>query len=146
MGINLIKMAMKTMNSERSQLYYTCVFLQVSFQAISQSVMARTGSSRCWLDAQTLEMLLNELGRCRQNASPFREIHSLLDQATYHCGLLMTQCPGALDRHLCRHHLEAVSAPLGQAARLLAASSPPHSPDSLQKASPTRRFRDWFGR
>ncbi|OLO03831.1 hypothetical protein BTW07_12695 [Salinicola socius] len=130
------------MSSERSQLYYTCVFLQVSFQAITHSVLANTEqTSRCWLDARTLEMLLDELKRCRQNASPFREVHSSLDQATYHCGLLMAQCPGALDRHLCRHHLEAISAPLGQAVRSLATASA----QSNRTSSSARGFRHWFG-
>ncbi|KAA0020916.1 hypothetical protein F0A16_03835 [Salinicola corii] len=127
------------MTSERSQLYYTCVFLQVSFQAIESSVMARSDErSRCWLDAQTLQMLLGELQRCRRSASPFKPVHAPLEEAIYHCGLLMAQCPGALDQRLCRHHLQAIGAPLGQAARHLSVThqTPPSSP----------RFRTWFGR
>ncbi|WP_110710568.1 hypothetical protein [Salinicola sp. CR57] len=130
------------MTAERSQLYYTCVFLQVSFQAIESSIMARhEESSRCWLDAQTLQMLLGELQRCRLNASPFKPVHAPLEEAIYHCGLLMAQCPGALDQRLCRHHLQAIAAPLGQAAQHLSVSSSPQQP-----ATSSSRFRTWFGR
>lgn len=137
-------MAMTTMMTERSQLYYTCVFLQVSFRAIGNSITAADDETRrCWLDAQTLQLLLGELQRCRQQASPFRDLHSPLDQAIYHCGLLMAQCPGALDQRLCRHHLDAICLPLGQAIDQLAGK-----PTLATKPSPKadRRFRHWFGR
>ncbi len=132
------------MITERSQLYYTCVFLQVSFRAIENSVTAAADETRrCWLDAQTLQMLLGELKRCRQNAMPFRDIHIPLDQAIYHCGLLMAKCPGALDQRLCRHHLEAIIAPLEQAISHLAGK--PKVPTS-QATVADRGLRHWFGR
>lgn len=119
---------------ERSQLYYTCVFLHVSFQAIRHSVedTSRSDDTPCWLDAQLLKMLLGELQRCRQNATPFREVCQALDTSIYHCGLLMAQCPAAVNRRLCRHHLDAIMAPLKEATASLPS---------------TRRWwlRDWFG-
>lgn len=138
------KVTMQAMNSERSRLYYTCVFLQVSFRAIENSVTAEADETRrCWLDAQTLQMLLGELTRCRQSAAPFHEIHSPLDQAVYHCGLLMAQCPGALDQRLCKHHLDAINAPLAQAIGLLSGTATKRSEPA---ARPGRRLGAWLKR
>lgn len=132
------------MNSERSRLYYTCVFLQVSFRAIGNSVAAEADATkRCWLDAQTLQMLLGELTRCRQEAAPFREVRAPLDQAIYHCGLLMAQCPGALDQRLCQHHLDAISGPLVQAIGLLSGTA---SKKADHVTGPGRRLGAWLKR
>ncbi|MBA2778575.1 hypothetical protein [Billgrantia kenyensis] len=133
------------MNAERSQLYYSCVFLHVSFQAIQHKVaMSRTrDDTPCWLDAQMLRMLLSELKRCRWEASPYKEASRALDTAVYHCGLLMAQCPAGLNRQLCQHHLDAIMTPLkeasaqlsGKAARTLAGKGP----------APAQRLRSWLG-
>ncbi|WP_048308075.1 hypothetical protein [Halomonas sp. PR-M31] len=109
------------MTSERSQIHYTCIFLYVSFQAIQEAVekSCRGEDTPCWLDARTLRMLLGELQQCRQNASPFPIVCESLDTAIYHCGLLMAQCPAAVNRRLCGHHLEAIILPLKAAAAQL---------------------------
>ncbi len=130
------------MSSERTQLYYTCLFLGVSFQAIQQSVSntPRREDSPCWLDAQMISMLHSELQRCRRQAAPFKPIHQGLDSAIYHCGLLMAQCPAALNRKLCQHHLDAILAPLQAVIAELAgkASHPAAAP-----GKPPRRWRWW---
>ncbi|WP_240936138.1 hypothetical protein [Billgrantia bachuensis] len=90
-----------------------------------------------------LRMLLSELQRCRWEAAPFKEACQLLDTATYHCGLLMAQCPAALDRQLCQHHLEAIMAPLKQATVQLSGSAKRTS--ASHSASPARRLRSWLG-
>ncbi|MFQ3786978.1 hypothetical protein [Halomonas sp. A29] len=133
------------MSTERSQLYYTCVFLYVSFQAIQNSVatLTKRDGTPCWLDAQMLRMLLSELQRCRGEAAPFKEVCQLLDTATYHCGLLMAQCPAALDRQLCQHHLEAIMAPLKEATAQLSGSTNRSSASCA--ASPAQRLRSWLG-
>ncbi|MGR4068815.1 hypothetical protein OCT51_08430 [Halomonas sp. LR3S48] len=133
------------MNAERSQLYYTCIFLHVSFQAIQNSVATspKRDDTPCWLDAQMLRMLLNELQRCRWEAAPFKEVYQPLDTAIYHCGLLMAQCPAALDRQLCQHHLEAITAPLREATLQLSGSASRASAN--REASPTQRLRNWLG-
>ncbi|WP_110650336.1 hypothetical protein [Salinicola peritrichatus] len=132
------------MTSERSQLYYTCVFLHVSFQAVQNSIptVSPTATSPCWLDARMLKMLLRELKRCRQVASPFADVHAALDTATYHCGLLMAQCPGALDCQLCHYHLEAIILPLREAVARLSG----HEPATAPPSSAGRRLRNWFRR
>jgi len=55
------------MTTERSQLYYTCIFLHVSFQAVHNAVASKPkgDDTPCWLDAQMLRMLYDELQRCR---------------------------------------------------------------------------------
>ncbi|WP_110685290.1 hypothetical protein [Salinicola aestuarinus] len=128
------------MTSERAQLHYTCVFLQVSFQAVKKSLPQgdATDTTPCWLDAEMLRMLLRELKNSREAAAPFPEVRAALDVATYHCGLLMAQCPGALDQALCRYHLDAVIAPLQQSVHGLCGS------DATRQASPRRRLRDWL--
>ncbi|MCG6657871.1 hypothetical protein HOP52_08895 [Halomonas campisalis] len=133
------------MNTERSQLYYTCVFLHVSFQAIQNSVATspRRDDTPCWLDAQTLRMLLSELQRCRQEAAPFNEVCQALDTAIYHCGLLMAQCPAALNRQLCQHHLEAIMAPLKEATSQLSGTA--NRASARRASSPSQRLRGWLG-
>ncbi|MFG6160219.1 hypothetical protein ACGTNG_15570 [Halomonas sp. 1390] len=133
------------MNAERSQLYYACVFLHVSFQAIQHSVAcsSRRDDTPCWLDAQTMSLLLRELQRCRRQAGPFKEVYPSLDTAFYHCGLLMALCPGALNRPLCQHHLEAIIAPLKEATAQLSGKVDP-APGS-RAPSPGQRLRRWLG-
>ncbi|QFU01995.1 hypothetical protein FIU83_10120 [Halomonas sp. THAF5a] len=133
------------MNAERSQLYYACVFLQVSFQAIQHSVTCSTrqDDTPCWLDAQTMSLLLGELQRCRRQAGPMKDVAPCLDTAFYHCGLLMAQCPGALNRPLCQHHLEAIIAPLKQAATRLSGKAKPAA--EHRATSTGERLRRWLG-
>ena len=133
------------MNAERSQLHYACVFLHVSFQAIQRSVACSSSrdDTPCWLDAQTMSLLLGELQRCRRQAGPFKDVYPCLDTAFYHCGLLMAQCPGALNRPLCQHHLEAIIAPLKEAAATLSGKAPPAA--ARRATSPGQRLRSWLG-
>lgn len=134
------------MNTERSQLYYTCVFLHVSFQAIQNSVATspQRDDTPCWLDAHMLRMLLSELQRCRQEAAPFKGVIQALDSAIYHCGLLMAQCPAALNRQLCQHHLEAIISPLKEATAEL--SGPSNRPSDAYSLSAGQRLRSWLKR
>lgn len=132
------------MTAERSQLYYTCVFLHVSFQAIQRSVTNsdKKDDTPCWLDATLLRMLSGELQRCRQEAAPFPEVRQALDTAIYHCGLLMAQCPAAVNRRLCQHHLEAIMSPLRLASDRLSGKA------DRASASPSTAgqwLRSWLG-
>ncbi|WP_110668459.1 hypothetical protein [Salinicola halophilus] len=128
------------MTAERAQLHYTCVFLQVSFQAVKKSLPEgdAKNATPCWLDAEMLKMLLRELKHSREAAAPFPDVRTALDRATYHCGLLMAQCPGALDQALCRHHLDAIIAPLHQSVSWLCGN------DAQIHSTPRRRLRDWL--
>lgn len=111
------------MNAERSQLYYTCIFLHVSFQAIQHSMAGKASDSLpCWLDSSLITMLSRELQKCRAEASPYPEVSEALDTAIYHCGLLLAQCPGALNSQLCRRHLDAIMVPLKGATTMLSAT------------------------
>lgn len=122
------------MKAERSRLYYTCTFLHVSFQAIRGTLEngRQDDTAPCWLDARLIEMLSGELKRCRREAAPFEEVAQALDSAIYHCGLLLAQCPAALNRRLCEHHLEAIQAPLKETIARLAA--PPRAATPWQAA------------
>ncbi|MDT8877862.1 hypothetical protein RSO68_00070 [Halomonas saccharevitans] len=133
------------MNAERSQLYYACVFLHVSFQAIQHSVACSSSrdDTPCWLDAQTMSLLLRELQLCRRQAGPLKEVYPALDTAFYHCGLLMAQCPAAINRPLCQHHLEAIIAPLKEATAQL--SGKVNQASESSDLSPGKRFRRWLG-
>lgn len=135
------------MSMERSQLYYTCIFLHVSFQAIQRSLDdgKRGDDTPCWLDAKLIRMLSRELKRCRTEAASFGEVRLALDTAIYHCGLLLAQCPGALNRRLCQHHLEAIMSPLKEAAALLAAPSARTVSGHGWQAS-ARRLLGWMRR
>ncbi len=131
------------MNAERSQLYYTCIFLHVSFQAILRAVDdgERGESTPCWLDAQLIGMLSRELQRCHRDAAPLSAVAEALGTATYHCGLLMAQCPAALNRRLCQHHLRAIMAPLEEASARLARPTPR---PATGRQTAARRLRDWL--
>ncbi|WP_163557079.1 hypothetical protein [Halomonas sp. NO4] len=127
------------MNAERSQLFYTCTFLYVSFQAIQHSMAGKANDSLpCWLDTSLITMLSRELQKSRTEASAFPEVREALDTALYHCGLLLAQCPGALNSQLCRHHLDAIMAPLKDATALL--SAPPVKATSHSWQHAARRF------
>ncbi|TDX29819.1 hypothetical protein DFO67_10657 [Modicisalibacter xianhensis] len=132
------------MTAERSQLYYTCVFLHVSFQAIQRSVAdsAQKDDTPCWLDATLLRMLSGELQRCRLEAAPFTEVGEALDTAIYHCGLLMAQCPAAVNRRLCQHHLEAIMSPLKLASDRLAGNA---GRATAGPTTPGQWLRSWLG-
>lgn len=125
------------MNAERyHQLHYTCIFLQVSFQAIQRSLEGPPSGKNggedslddtpCWLDAQLIAMLMREMRRVRTDAAGLEAPSQALDSAIYHTGLLLAQCPGALNRRLCQYHLQAIISPLRSAAQQLA--SPAASP------------------
>jgi hypothetical protein len=122
------------MNAERyQQLHYTCIFLQVSFQAIQRSLdesLLGKGDGKkdkddtpCWLDARLIAMLMREMRRVRTDATGtgLEATRQALDSAIYHTGLLLAQCPGALNRRLCQHHLQAIISSLRSAAQQLAA-------------------------
>lgn len=112
------------------QLHYTCIFLQVSFQAIQRSLnesLPGQGDSKegnddtpCWLDAGLIAMLMREMRHVRNDATTLEATRQSLDNAIYHTGLLLAQCPGALNRRLCQHHLQAIISPLQSAAQQLA--------------------------
>lgn len=136
------------MNAERypqmhQQLHYTCIFLQVSFQAIQRSLEEsllskgghkdNKGDAPCWLDAQLIAMLMREMRRVRADAADFEAPSQALDSAIYHTGLLLAQCPGALNRGLCQHHLEAIVVPLRSAAQQLAMPAAPRWPSTARR-------------
>ena len=123
------------------QLRYHCIFLEVSFRELLERVTAQTQGENtpCWLDARTLALLTSELERCRREAQRMPGVAEGLGTAVYHAGLLMAQCPGALGKHLCRHHLQAILVPLQDAIiRLEGRQTPPSQ-------GPARRVRRWLG-
>ncbi|QEA39137.1 hypothetical protein FGL86_08655 [Pistricoccus aurantiacus] len=131
------------MTSEHSRLYYSCIFLHVSFQAVLGTVenSSKSEDTPCWLDAQLLGMLSDELQRCRSDAAPLPEVCQALDTAIYHCSLLMAQCPAAVNRQLCRHHLEAIMMPLKEASSRLSNKAGP----AASQRSAGQRLRGWLG-
>lgn len=72
-----------------------------------------------------------------------KDVSPCLDTAVYHCGLLMAQCPGALNRPLCQHHLEAIITPLQEAVAHL--SGKVNQASGSQVLSPGQRLRHWLG-
>lgn len=132
------------MNAERPKVYYTAVFLHVSFQAIKHSMAGggKRDSLPCWLDTGLLMMLSRELRDCRDLAGSSDNIRQALDAACYQCGLLLAQCPGALNSTLCHQHLDAILQPLQQAIEMLAAP-PGTSPASFWQATARRLRRGW---
>ncbi len=70
-------------------------------------------------------MLLREIRRARSDAADLRHISEALDSAIHHTGLLLAQCPGALHRQLCEHHLQAIIVPLQQASQMLSPTNRP---------------------
>lgn len=133
------------MNAERSRLYYTTVFLHVSFQAIKHSLAGKESDALpCWLDSKMLMMLSAELHGCRDQAIGLREVRVALDAACHHCELLLAQCPGALNSTICHRHLNAIMAPLHEAMAMLAAPSVSSPIGAWQSA--TRRLRQCWAR
>ncbi|QJQ94808.1 MULTISPECIES: hypothetical protein [Halomonadaceae] len=131
--------------SERSRVYYTTIFLHISFQAIKRSLAGKKNDTQpCWLDSTLLLMLSRELESCRMAVGPSGELRQALDNAYYHCGLLLAQCPGALTSKLCHHHLDAILAPLQQASAML--SSTPSTSGHGFWAATTRRLRQGWPR
>ncbi|TFH86181.1 hypothetical protein EQG41_13895 [Billgrantia azerbaijanica] len=131
------------MNAERSQLFYTCTFLYVSFQAIQHSMAGKASDSLpCWLDTGLITMLSRELRSAREQASPFPEVSEALDVAIYHCGLLLAQCPGALNSQLCHHHLDAIMVPLKEATARLSAAPATAGSHSWQHTA-RRLLKKW---
>ncbi|PMR73483.1 hypothetical protein [Billgrantia endophytica] len=132
------------MNTERSQLYYTTVFLHVSFQAIKHSMAGKEENSMpCWLDTNLIMMLSRELQECSMSARPFGDVKQALDTAIYHCGLLLAQCPGALNSQLCRHHLDAIMTPLKDAIAVLAPPAPNSQPSGTLQTYARKLFKGW---
>lgn len=131
------------MYAERSQLHYSCIFLHVSFQAIKHSMAGKaTDSMPCWLDSKLIMMLSRELRGCRAQAAPYPDIAQALDTAIYHCGLLLAQCPGALNSKLCHYHLDAIMLPLKESISFLAPPTTNPPPGTLQ-AYTRRLFTLW---
>ncbi|MFP4138366.1 MAG: hypothetical protein ACLFSR_08395 [Halomonas sp.] len=127
--------------SPSSQLRYHCIFLEVSFREILGRVNALTqgDDTPCWLDARTLALLTSELERCRRDAQGHPAAAEALGTAVYHAGLLMAQCPGALSRHLCRHHLQAILLPLRETIARL------EGRQACSRPGPVQRLRRWLG-
>lgn len=133
------------MDADRSRLYYTTVFLHVSFQAIKHSLAGKESDALpCWLDSRMLMMLSTELRSCRDQAIPFREAQVALGTACHHCELLLAQCPGALTSSLCHRHLNAILAPLHEATEMLAKPTA-SSPVGVWQTA-TRRLRQRWSR
>lgn len=133
------------MNAERSRLYYTTVFLHVSFQAIKHSLAGKESDALpCWLDSKMLMMLSAELQGCRDQAIGFREARVAFETAFHHCELLLVQCPGALTSTICHRHLNAILAPLHEAMEMLVAPASA-SPDGVWQTA-TRRLRQRWAR
>ncbi|SFU94913.1 hypothetical protein [Halomonas korlensis] len=133
------------MNAERSRLYYTTVFLHVSFQAIKHSLAGKESDALpCWLDTRMLMMLSAELKGCRDRAIALGEVRRPLDAACDHCEILLAQCPGALTSTICHRHLNAILAPLHDVMDILSAPTP-LSPTSVWQAA-TRRLRQRWER
>lgn len=132
------------MYTARSQLHYSCIFLHVSFQAIKHSMAGKTTDSMpCWLDSKLIMMLSRELQGCRAQAAPHDDVEQALDTAIYHCGLLLAQCPGALNSQLCHHHLDAIMAPLKDAIALLAPPASNPAPSGGLQTYARRLFKGW---
>lgn len=133
------------MNAERSRLYYTTVFLHVSFQAIKHSLAGKESDALpCWLDTRMLMMLSAELQGCRDRATAFGDVRRPLDTACRHCERLLAQCPGALTSTVCHHHLNAILTPLHDAMDMLAAPAP-LTPTGIWQTA-TRRLRQRWAR
>ncbi|MCW4149318.1 hypothetical protein OM427_07205 [Halomonas sp. 18H] len=110
------------MKAERSQLFYQCTFLYVSFQAIHQSIGGADDDTQpCWLDTSLLSMLNAELQRIRRHAAHVPTIIEPLDIAVYHCNMLLANCPGAMNSQFCRDHLDAIMQALKATTEALSA-------------------------
>ncbi|MBB3189322.1 hypothetical protein [Halomonas cerina] len=121
------------MSTPRPQMYYTAVFLRVSFQAIQRSMAGKASDGLpCWLDSQLLLMLSRELDECRDRVASRPEVHQALEDASGECTMLLSHCPGGLDSTLCHRHLDAILVALQQAIAAL---------DAPTDAGPTRLWR-----
>lgn len=128
------------MNAERSRLYYTTVFLHVSFQAVKHSLAGKESDALpCWLDTGMLMMLFTELQGCRDRATTCSDAGRSLASACHHCERLLAQCPGALTSTVCHRHLNAILAPLHDVMGMLATPTPSTPAGVWQTA--TRRLR-----
>ncbi|MDR5902704.1 MULTISPECIES: hypothetical protein [Halomonas] len=126
--------------SSSPQLRYHCIFLEVSFRELQERVNAQTqgDDTPCWLDARTLTLLTSELERCRRDAQGVPEMAESLGTAVYHAGLLLAQCPGALGKRLCLHHLQAIRTPLQETIARL------EGRQARSQPGPMQRLRYWL--
>ncbi|HSH56548.1 MAG TPA: hypothetical protein VK965_01185 [Halomonas sp.] len=122
------------------QLRYHCIFLEVSFRELLERVSAQTqgDDTPCWLDSRTLTLLTSELERCRRDARGAPDVAESLGTAVYHAGLLMAQCPGALGKRLCQHHLQAIRKPLQESIARL------EGRQARSQPGPMQRLRYWL--
>ncbi|MDN3525874.1 hypothetical protein QWY79_11430 [Halomonas sabkhae] len=117
------------MKAERSQLFYQCTFLYVSFQAIHQSIAGKHDDTQpCWMDTSLLDMLSGELHHARRHAAHVPTTTQPLDIAIYHCNMLLANCPGAMNSQFCRDHLDAIMQALKATTEALSAPAAMASP------------------
>jgi len=133
------------MPAERSRIYPTVVFLQVSFQAIKHSMAGKASDELpCWLDGKMLTMLCRDLKACRDQTGTNEAARQGLDAACAACETLLAECPGGLDSRLCHHHLDIILAGLQGALSVLASA-----PTSLPRhpwQSAARHLREGWRR
>ncbi|WP_051530248.1 hypothetical protein [Halomonas halodenitrificans] len=134
------------MSSHRPKAYYTTVFLQVSFQAIKNSLAGKASDSiPCWLDSKMLMMLLRELKECQALPEVNDTARRALGQASEECEQLLGLCPGGLDTTRCHRQLDAIIDALQRAGSALPqAPSAPTAPSRWQAAK--QQIRDGLKR
>lgn len=122
------------MSSPRPKAYYTTVFLQVSFQAIKNSLAGKASDSiPCWLDSKMLMMLSRELKECQERTEVDDTARRALAQASEECDQLLRLCPGGLDTTRCHRQLDAIIDALQRASSTLPkAPSVPPTPSRWQ--------------
>jgi TRAP-type uncharacterized transport system fused permease subunit len=132
------------MNTQRPRVYYTAVFLQVSFEAIKHS-MAGKASDRlpCWLDGKMLTMLCRDLKACRDEAASRDEAREALETACIECDALIGYCPGGLDSTLCHRHLNAILVALHDAIEALDTPPVTASPSRLWQSAAQHLRQGW---
>ncbi|MDY7116835.1 hypothetical protein RAN53_10785 [Halomonas sp. SSL-5] len=129
------------MSPQRPKAYYTAVFLQVSFQAIKNSMAGKASDTMpCWLDSKMLMMLSRELKECQAQAEDNDAARNALSQASDECDALLKRCPGGLDAPLCHRHLDAILGALKRAGAALPQT--PAAPPSTRWEQARQRFRE----
>ncbi|WP_282038328.1 hypothetical protein [Halomonas alimentaria] len=133
------------MSPQRPKAYYTAVFLQVSFQAIKNSMAGKASDTMpCWLDSKMLMMLSRELKECQAQAEDNDAARRALAQASDECDALLKRCPGGLDAPLCHRHLDAILDALQRASAALPQA--PATPPASRWEHARQRFREGFKR
>jgi len=131
------------MTPQRPRMYYTAVFLHVSFKAIKHSMAGKASDGLpCWLDSKMLMMLCGDLKACRDQAATRDGVHQSLEVACIECDALLARCPGGLDSTLCHCHLDAILEALQDAIDALTTVAEPADTSLWRNAS--RYFlQDW---